>query len=91
MDAEFLEKVHMKDQTITVWSFCFLQRHGVTTSRPTSSIQLAQIEAAAIESEELSELPVVEVVGHQHVEQPSRTIDPHYRVQVVAHVQWLFI
>ena len=58
MDAEFLEKVHIKDQTITVLSFCVLQQHGVTTSRPTSSIQLAHIEATAIESEEMTKLPV---------------------------------
>ena len=86
MDAEFLEKVHIEDQTIAVLSFCFLQQHGVTTSRPTSSIQLAHIEATAIESEEMTELLVVKVVGRHYVEQPSRTIDPHYRVQV-AHLQ----
>jgi hypothetical protein len=58
MDAEFLEKVHITDQTITVLSFCFAQQHGATTSRPTSSIQIAHIEATAIEPEEMTELPV---------------------------------
>ena len=46
-------EVSIKDPTITVLSFCFAQQHGVTTSRPTSSIQLARIEATAIESEEM--------------------------------------
>ena len=74
MDAEFLEKVSIKDPTITVLSFRFLQQHGITTSRPQSSVQLAEIEATAIKAKEMSELTVVEVAGSRHVENPSLTI-----------------
>lgn len=77
LDAEFLEKVSIKDPTITVLSFRFLQQHGITTSRPLSSVQLSEIEATAIKAKELSELTVVEVAGPRHVENPSLTIGPH--------------
>ena len=77
LDAEFLEKVSIKDPAITVLSFRFLQQHGVTTSRPKSSVQLAEIEASAIKAKEMSELSVVEVAGPRHVEQPSHTINSH--------------
>ena len=77
LDAEFLEKVSIKDPAITVLSFRFLQQHGVTTSRPKSSVQLAEIEASAIKAKEMSELTVVEVAGHRHVAQPSHTINSH--------------
>ena len=77
MDAEFLEKVSIKDPAITVLSFRFLQQHGITTSRPQSSVQLAEIEATAIKAKEMSELTVVEVAGPRHVENPSLTIGPY--------------
>ena len=59
LDAEFLGKASIKDQAITVLSFRFLQQHGITTSRPKSSVQLAEIEASAIKAKEMSELTVV--------------------------------
>ena len=62
MDAEFLEKVSIEDPTITVLSFRFLQQHGITTSRPQSSVQLAEIEATAIKAKEMAQLPLVLVV-----------------------------
>ena len=77
LDAEFLEKVSIKDQAITVLSFRFLQQHGITTARPKSSVQLAEIEASAIKAKEMSELTVVEVAGPRHVAQPSHTISSH--------------
>ena len=86
LDAEFLEKVSIKDQAITVLSFRFLQQHGITTARPKSSVQLAEIEASAIKAKEMSELTVVEVAGPRRVEQPSRTIKS-YRSTASSAVQ----
>ena len=63
LDAEFLEEVSIKDPTITVLSFRFLQQHGAVTKRPLSSVQLSEIETTAMKAKEMSELAVAEVAG----------------------------